>query len=178
MEFESSVIPYGSQTTAKNIKITTQFESSVIPYGIQTINIMCMDCNEFESSVILYNLQSQENKKAAKPFCNDLAAFIWSQLTDSNPRPADYKSAALPTVLNWQWGYYTAFSSFCQCLSARAFCRRAKSSRLSCSGRAFSLMPAAASASITLALGRQRPAAMLLAAVLRRWQNAARTKAK
>ena len=154
------------------------FESSVILYGSQTGGYPGNVPRWFESSVILYNLQSQENKKAAKPFCNDLAAFIWSQLTDSNPRPADYKSAALPTVLNWQWDYYTAFSSFCQCLSARAFCRRAKSSRLSCSGRAFSLMPAAASASITLALGRQSPAAMLLAAVLRRWQKAARTKAK
>ena len=154
------------------------FESSVILYGSQTCVLWAIRVIAFESSLILYNLQSQENKKAAKPFCNDLAAFIWSQLTDSNPRPADYKSAALPTVLNWQWGYYTAFSSFCQCLSARAFCRRAKSSRLSCSGRAFSLMPAAASASITLALGRQSPAAMLLAAVLRRWQKAARTRAK
>ena len=154
------------------------FESSVILYGSQARQRVPLAGFPFESSVILYNLQPRENKKAAKPFCNDLAAFIWSQLTDSNPRPADYKSAALPTVLNWQWGYYTAFSLLCQCLSARAFCRRAKSSKLSCSGRAFSLMPAAASASITLALGRQSPAAMLLAAVLRRWQNAARTKAK
>ena len=26
----------------------------------------------------------------------------WSQLSGSNRRPADYKSAALPTELNWQ----------------------------------------------------------------------------
>nr|DAE37309.1 MAG TPA: hypothetical protein [Bacteriophage sp.] len=43
--------------------------------------------------LLFYLLCSASTKKAAKPFCNDLAAFFWSQLTDSNPRPADYKSS-------------------------------------------------------------------------------------
>ncbi len=29
---------------------------------------------------------------------------VWSHLPDSNRRPADYKSAALPTELKWHYG--------------------------------------------------------------------------
>jgi hypothetical protein len=32
-----------------------------------------------------------------------------SQREDSNPRPADYKSAALPTELRWQKKHYVSF---------------------------------------------------------------------
>ena len=28
---------------------------------------------------------------------------VWSQRRDSNPRPSDYKSDALPAVLRWRW---------------------------------------------------------------------------
>ena len=45
-----------------------------------------------------------------------LLPIKWSWWTDSNPRPADYKSAALPTELhqlNWLI-YYTTSFSICQ----------------------------------------------------------------
>ena len=32
--------------------------------------------------------------------------LFWSWLTDLNPRPADYKSAALPTELNQRMQFY------------------------------------------------------------------------
>ena len=42
----------------------------------------------------------------------------WSWWTDSNPRPADYKSAALPTELHQRLmlDYYTILFSVCQVL--------------------------------------------------------------
>ena len=34
-----------------------------------------------------------------------MAAYLsWCQLSDLNQRPTDYKSAALPTELNWRHG--------------------------------------------------------------------------
>jgi len=36
----------------------------------------------------------RKRKKAAKPFCNDLAAFLWSYWPDLNRRPADYESGS------------------------------------------------------------------------------------
>ena len=52
-----------------------------------------------EKSIISYSFIEflSQTQKAAKPFCNDLAAFIWSYWPDLNRRPADYESAALPT---------------------------------------------------------------------------------
>ena len=43
----------------------------------------------------------------------------WSWWTDSNPRPADYKSAALPTELHQlmcfsQLHYFNTYKSYCQ----------------------------------------------------------------
>ena len=48
------------------------------------------------------------------PFGHSGTLPYWSWWTDSNPRPADYKSAALPAELHQQFqqqiGYYHAFS--------------------------------------------------------------------
>ena len=55
--------------------------------------------DQLEKSIISYSFIEflSQTQKAAKPFCNDLAAFIWSYWPDLNRRPADYESAALPT---------------------------------------------------------------------------------
>ena len=47
----------------------------------------------------------------------------WSRLWDSNPQPADYKSAALPIELNRlvNSDYYTKISFSCQQISAKSF---------------------------------------------------------
>ena len=96
---------------------------------------------------------------------------FWSRQTDSNPRPADYKSAALPTVLcrhkqrrqrakpaGTRCATRNILShSFAACQSFRAFCRAQKSSSVSCSGRAMGERPAASSACITRALGMPQP---------------------
>ena len=121
-----------------------------------------------------------------------LRIFVWSRQTDSNPRPADYKSAALPTVLCRHKqrrrrakpaGARCATQnilahSFAAGQSFRAFCRAQKSSSVSCSGRAMGERPAASSACITWALGMPSPAETEFAAVLRRWPKAARTSLK
>ena len=53
-------------------------------------------------SLLCYEIKKNKivpkNTKPAK--LNVLAGFAWSWWTDSNPRPADYKSAALPTELH------------------------------------------------------------------------------
>ena len=41
-----------------------------------------------------------EAAKESEPSETDCALTMWSWWTDSNPRPADYKSAALPTELH------------------------------------------------------------------------------
>ena len=55
--------------------------------------------DQLEKAIISYSFIEflSQTQKAAKPFCNDLAAFIWSYWPDLNRRPADYESAALPT---------------------------------------------------------------------------------
>ena len=54
--------------------------------------------DQLEKSIISYSFIEflSQSQKAAKAFCNDLAAFIWSDWPDLNRRPADYESAALP----------------------------------------------------------------------------------
>ena len=53
-------------------------------------------------SLLCYEIKKNKivpkNTKPAK--LNVLAGFAWSWWTDSNPRPADYKSAALPAELH------------------------------------------------------------------------------
>src|SRR6185312_4904559 len=44
---------------------------------------------------------SQRTTAASPNFLKRLSPFPVSQRRDSNPRPADYKSAALPTELLW-----------------------------------------------------------------------------
>ncbi len=58
IEFESSVISYGSQTENKEKLIESVFESSVISYGSQTTAIACPILLLFESSVISYGSQT------------------------------------------------------------------------------------------------------------------------
>ncbi len=55
-----------------------------------------LNSNEKEElyTISQYVFTFQGNKKAPK------GAFKWCRLRDSNSRPADYKSAALPTELN------------------------------------------------------------------------------
>ena len=56
-----------------------------------------------------------------KGYSKTLIAFFWSWWTDLNPRPADYKSAALPTELHQRIQafhstlvYNTTYICFCQ----------------------------------------------------------------
>ena len=56
-----------------------------------------------------------QKKKAPQKWC----FLLWSWLTDLNPRPADYKSAALPTELNQRMYFcnevnYSKRGSVCQ----------------------------------------------------------------
>ena len=52
------------------------------------------------------------------PLFNKIAGEKWSWWTDSNPRPADYKSAALPAELHQRVSltleYYIIFEKICQ----------------------------------------------------------------
>ena len=51
--------------------------------------------------------------------------FFWSWWTDSNPRPADYKSAALPTELHQHFfvlSYNSISRDFCQQFFRIPFC--------------------------------------------------------
>ena len=52
--FESSVIPYGSKTSAHAKTSSASFESSVIPYGSKTGKRYRCNKIRFESSVIPY----------------------------------------------------------------------------------------------------------------------------
>ena len=47
---------------------------------------------------------------------------IWSWWTDSNPRPADYKSAALPAELHQQFQQQNLSYQISACLSTENFC--------------------------------------------------------
>ena len=58
-------------------------------------------------------------KKARKSF--DLRAFFWSWWCDSNTRPADYESAALPTVLHQRLIYCITFQVKMQYLFKKFF---------------------------------------------------------
>ena len=55
MQFESSVISYGSKTGTFDLDTKTLFESSVISYGSKTEASMRCDYLKFESSVIYYD---------------------------------------------------------------------------------------------------------------------------
>ena len=64
LQFESSVISYGSQTTAWAQAIWHSFESSVISYGSQTYLLAELDNSAFESSVISYGSQTYQKEHA------------------------------------------------------------------------------------------------------------------
>ena len=68
-------------------------------YMLQKVENYRHALDQLEKSIISYSFIEflSQTQKAAKPFCNDLAAFIWSYWPDLNRRPADYESAALPT---------------------------------------------------------------------------------
>ena len=59
------------------------------------------------------------------PYLIELLVKKWSWWTDSNPRPADYKSAALPAVLHQRVSltleYYIIFEKICQGKSGKYF---------------------------------------------------------
>ena len=58
LEFESSVISYGSQASDSGNFRSPRFESSVISYGSQAENRIPPEVVEFESSVISYGSQA------------------------------------------------------------------------------------------------------------------------
>ena len=59
------------------------------------------------------------------PYLIELLVKKWSWWTDSNPRPADYKSAALPAELHQRVSltleYYIIFEKICQGKSGKYF---------------------------------------------------------
>ena len=63
-------------------------------------------CTDFRRSRSLANFPLHQLGypsifKSPINFISMIIGLLWSQMTDLNPRPADYKSAALPTVLIW-----------------------------------------------------------------------------
>ena len=102
----------GTPTAAWIQKRTFENKSSFFGAGDVTRTHDLMGYCPFRGNL---RIMPQGRWEKEKPhFCG-----AWSWWCDSNTRPADYESAALPTVLHqrigfWQRIYYTRFFPFCQ----------------------------------------------------------------
>ena len=57
-------------------------------------------------------LREAKGNKKRHPRINASACFLWSHLPESNWRPIDYESIALPTELRWPDNFCLTFSKY------------------------------------------------------------------
>ena len=73
MQFENSVISFGSKTDVLDKPIRDTFENSVISFGSKTDEVSSDVSKEFENSVIIFAVKIISDKKRA--ICSKIARF-------------------------------------------------------------------------------------------------------
>ena len=65
MQFENSVISFGSKTLSSSQIYLPSFENSVISFGSKTVEVSSDVSKEFENSVIIFAVKIISDKKRA-----------------------------------------------------------------------------------------------------------------
>ena len=73
MQFENSVISFGSKTFSRISSLIRSFENSVISFGSKTVEVSSYVSKEFENSVIIFAVKIISDKKRA--ICSEIARF-------------------------------------------------------------------------------------------------------